>query len=57
MTQNPTGLEIAQAKQIKKVLSQIIIAITYLSPEHDGSDPDCKICKAIRGLKEVLNDG
>ena len=54
MTQNPTELEIAQAKDIKKLKSQIITAITYLSPEHDGSDKDCRICKAIAGLEEVL---
>ncbi len=56
MTQNPTGLEIALTKQIAKLKSQIMIAITTLAPEHDGTDEDCKICKAIKGLEEVLND-
>ncbi len=56
MTQNPTQLEIALGRQIKKLKSQIVIALTHLSPEHDGSDKDCRICKAITGLEEVLND-
>ena len=56
MTQNPTALEISLAKDVKRLESQIIIALTRLSPEHDGSDKDCKICKAITGLEEVLND-
>ncbi len=54
MTHYPTGLEIALAKRIKKLESQIVIAITTLAPEHDGSDKDCKICKAVAGLEEVL---
>ncbi len=56
MTQNPTQLEISLIKRVKRLESQIVIAITTLAPEHDGSDPDCKICKAIKGLEEVLND-
>ncbi len=53
MTQNPTALEIAQAKEIKKIQSQIVIAIAHLAPEHDGTDKDCRICKAVKGLEEV----
>ena len=56
MTQNPTALELAQGKQIKKLKSQMVIVINYLAPEHDGSDPNCRICKAVAGLEEVLNE-
>ncbi len=55
MTQNPTGLEIAQAKQIKKLQSQIVIALTYLKPL-DDCKKNCSIWKAVAGLEEVLNE-